>query len=81
MTNAVRHAGATELYVRLACDEKAAHAVITNDGAAPDGEVVEGGGLTSLRFRVEQCGGTIQVKCTPGFELAVSVPLGGGESI
>lgn len=81
MTNAARHAGASELYVRLACEEKAAYAVITNDGVAPDSEVVEGGGLTSLRFRVEQYGGTMRVRHTPRFELTVSVPLGLEESI
>lgn len=76
MTNAVRHAGARELYVYLTCDGKTASAAITNDGAVPSGRITEGGGLTSLRFRVSQHGGTMQVRHTPKFELMVSVPFG-----
>ena len=74
MTNAVRHAGAKELYVHLTGDEKTVSAVITNNGAAPEGEVVEGGGLTSLHLRVRKYGGTMQVRYAPRFEMTVSVP-------
>lgn len=76
MTNAVRHAGAKELYVRLACGGHTASVSVTNNGAAPDGEIVEGGGLTSLRILVKKSGGTMEVRSTPEFELTVSVPVG-----
>lgn len=75
MTNAVRHAGAKELYVRLENDDEMAKVVITNNGALPDGEIVPGGGLTSLQFRVESYGGTMQIEASPRFKLTVSVPL------
>ena len=75
MTNAVRHAGAKELYVRLEHDDETAAAVITNNGAAPEGEIVPGGGLSSLRFRVESGGGTMQIEASPQFKLTVTVPL------
>ena len=75
MTNAVRHGGAKELYVQLTGDERTAVAVITNDGAVPNGEITLGGGLTSLKFRIENCGGTMRVKHSPQFELTVSIPL------
>lgn len=75
MTNAVRHAGAKELYVRLARSEDTAAVSITNDGAVPDGEIVEGGGLTSLHILIEKSGGTMKVKTAPRFELTVSVPV------
>lgn len=75
MTNAVRHAGAKELYVELDEDRKVATAVITNDGVVPGGEIVPGGGLISLRFRVESYGGTMHIEVSPQFKLTVSVPL------
>lgn len=80
MTNAVRHAKAGELYVRLSCDGKAASAVITNNGETPTGKIVEGGGLTSLRSRIRKYGGTLQVRCVPAFEMRVAVPLGWEEN-
>ena len=75
MTNAVRHAGAKELYVHITGDENTAVAVITNNGAVPNGKITLGGGLTSLKLRIEKCGGTMRVKHSPQFELTVSVPL------
>ena len=75
MTNAVRHAGAKELYVHITDDENTAVAVITNNGAVPNGKITLGGGLTSLQFRIENCSGTMRVKHSPKFELTVSIPL------
>ena len=76
MTNAVRHAGAKELYVRLRRDGHTASVCVTNSGAVPEGEIAEGGGLTSLRILVKKSGGSMEVKAVPGFELTVSVPVG-----
>ena len=76
MTNAVRHAKAGELYVHLTCDENTASAVITNNGEVPAGEIVEGGGLTSLRSRIRKYGGSMQIRYVPEFEMTVAVPLG-----
>ena len=76
MTNAVRHAGAKELYVRLVRGDHTAAVSVTNNGAVPAGKIVEGGGLTSLRILVKKSGGTMEIKTVPGFELTVSVPVG-----
>ena len=81
MTNAVRHAGAKELYVHITGDENAVVAVITNNGAVPNGEITLGGGLTSLQFRIKNCGGTMRIKHLPRFELTVSVPLKAEEKV
>lgn len=75
MTNAVRHAGAKELFVKLSNDAETATAEIKNSGAVPDGEIVPGGGLSSLRFRVESCGGKMEIETLPQFKLTVTVPL------
>ena len=75
MTNAVRHAGAGELYVKLPCDDNIASAVITNNGAVPEKEITEGGGLSSLHIRIKNKGGTMKIQSVPRFELTVSVPV------
>ena len=47
---------------------------ITNNGKRPDGPIVEGGGLSTLRRRVERAGGTMVVQSLPIFKLTVTVP-------
>lgn len=74
-TNAVRHADADVLQVTVSCNAKAAEAVITNNGNQPAEEISEGGGLTSLRRRIERAGGQMLLQSTPRFTLTVTVPL------
>ena len=52
-----------------------AYAKITNNGALPQAEVTEGGGLSSLRTRIEKRKGTMAVRIKPVFELTVAVPI------
>lgn len=75
ITNAVRHAAATELFAELKEENSHITAKITNNGIAPEKEITEGGGLTTLRRRVEHAGGIMLVKSLPVFELTVSLPL------
>lgn len=75
MTNAVRHGGAKELYVHITDDENTATATITNDGAVPRGEITLGGGLSSLKFLIERCGGAMEIRHSPRFELRATIPL------
>lgn len=74
-TNCARHAGGTELYVRITQSHGFAAARITNNGSPPEGPLSEGGGLSSLRARVEKAGGTMLVRSAPEFELTVTVPI------
>ena len=74
-TNCARHAGGTELYVRITHSHGFAAARITNNGRPPEGPLSEGGGLSSLRARVEKAGGTMSVRAAPEFELTVTVPI------
>jgi len=74
VTNAVRYAEATELYVSFSETETDATVSVTNNGRIPEGEIVEGGGLSTLRRRVERAGGTMNVRSQPGFRLTVTVP-------
>lgn len=73
-TNAVRHAGASEMTVSLQTDGGRTAAKITNNGAPPQGKIVEGGGLSGLRRRVELAGGTMEVVSSPSFALIITLP-------
>ena len=74
VTNAVRYADATELYVTFGETQTDATVTVTNNGLEPEGEVVEGGGLSTLRRRIERAGGAMTVRSHPRFELSVTVP-------
>lgn len=73
-SNAVRHAGATELYADSEHRPQAWHLCITNNGAPPSAEIKEGSGLSSLRRRIEKAGGTVTVHSLPVFVLEVTLP-------
>ena len=72
--NTVRHAKGSEMPVELTKTPHALPASITNDGLAPAGEVIEGGGLSALRRRIEGTGGSMQVESTPRFRLVITLP-------
>lgn len=74
VTNCVRHAGGTELYVRLRDAGSMLTITITNNGAAPEGTIREGGGLSGLRRRVAAAGGRMTVYSSPRFALVVMLP-------
>ena len=74
VTNAVRYAEATRLYAEFSENETTASVTVTNNGIPPTEEISEGGGLSSLRSRVERFGGEMIVQSLPVFSLTVSVP-------
>ena len=76
VTNAVRYAEATELYVGFSETEAEASVTISNNGKIPESEIVEGGGLSTLRRRVERAGGVMTVQSLPNFKLTVTVIKG-----
>ena len=73
-TNVVRHAGGSEMTVRIQSDERCVTAHITNNGAPPAGDITEGGGLSGLRRRVESAGGTMRLESRPSFALTITLP-------
>lgn len=74
VTNAVRYASASELYADFRATEDFATVTVTNNGKPPECEITEGGGLSTLRKRVERAGGTMLVQSVPVFKLTVTVP-------
>ena len=72
LTNAVRHAGATQLFIDAQESENAYVIRYTNDGVPPDHAVSEGGGLGSARRKIEAAGGAMQLEASPRFALILS---------
>lgn len=77
VTNCVRHAGATKVFVTTKKESGFFSVRITNDGNAPQAEITEGGGLSSLRKRIEKSGGKMLVQSLPFFELSVFLLIEG----
>lgn len=80
ITNAVHHAGATTLKISVSSDIDSSIIEYTNDGALPEEEITEGGGLSSLRKNVESEGGTMQIISMPQFVLRLKIPKIWGRS-
>lgn len=72
LTNAVRHAGATQLFIDAQESENAYVIRYTNDGAPPDHAIAEGGGLSSARRKIEAAGGAMRIETLPHFALILS---------
>ena len=79
LTNAVKHAGASELSIHIEETEQECLARFTNNGRLPSGPITEGGGLDNLRRQIERVGGTMQTAAAPGFALIVKLPKKGGD--
>lgn len=77
LTNVIAHAEGDRLYVSVTQDENSATAVICNNGTAPQGEIVEGGGLGTLRRQIYKARGSMSVQSLPHFSLRITVPLKG----
>lgn len=76
VTNAIRHAKATELYVRFLEEDGFESVEITNNGLIPLEKIKEGGGLSSLRKKIEKAGGIMEIESNPLFKLRVTLPIG-----
>ena len=72
--NCVRHANGTELYVYFLQQPDCMEVALTNNGAAPKGKIIEGGGLSMLRQRIEEAGGKMEIWSIPRFKLVLSLP-------
>ena len=73
VTNCVRHAHGTTVFVRVAGMEGGYSVTVTNDGETPESRIIEGGGLSNLRRSVESAGGEMSVSHYPGFVLNLTM--------
>lgn len=87
LTNIVKHAHGTILYVCVARHEtmhrlsgdrgselRTLRITIWNNGIKPENEVTEGGGLTNLRRQIEDAGGILRIDSTPRFQMTIWLP-------
>lgn len=71
LTNAVKHAQAKTLFVTLKKEKLHDIIEIRNDGLLPKKEILEGGGLSSLRKLVEENLGKMEIVNKDGFLLRI----------
>jgi len=73
ITNAVRHGFATKVCV--CCEENAQDFALSieNEGLAPPGEIVIGGGIAELRRRLSLLGGELEITTQPKFRLMATI--------
>lgn len=83
VTNALNHAGANRLNLTITNTNGHISAVYTNNGTQPKQEIIEGGGLTSLRERIERSGGIMTIQSLPFYSLTLTLPeyTKGGNSL
>lgn len=76
-TNAIKHAGATEVRVSLERQDDRLCLCVTDNGAG--GPVIPGVGLESLRSRASEIGGTLVIESAhpTGTRLSITIPDGG----
>jgi len=75
LTNAVRHADATELAVKIKQDKQRYHIEISDNGSVSVSSITEGNGLSALRQRLEQEGASLKVLCDKSVSLIVDIPF------
>lgn len=73
VTNTIRHADATELWIRLTGDGDTLSLNAVDDGPTPNGFEI-GNGLRGLNERVEKLGGTTRFWTDDGFHVRATVP-------
>ncbi len=73
LKNAYRHAGAQKLMVDISKASGMIHLTIQNETKHKLTQIKEGGGLSALRERIEQTGGTMQMSCDDGVSMMVKL--------
>lgn len=72
LTNAVRHAGASQLFIDTHTTETSYVIRYTNDSTAPSSPITEGGGLTTARRKIEAAGGNMRIEHAPRYALILT---------
>ncbi len=72
-TNAIRHAKATKLFIKINKTDANYLIEITNNGQNPKKGLIEGGGLFGIRNRIENYGGSLKVEVIPEFCLVITI--------
>lgn len=76
VTNTLRHARATNLWIAIEqCDGRIA--IDARDDGRGAEVLAAGHGLSGMRARLEELGGSLQIAPAPSFNVAARLPLGG----
>lgn len=73
LTNSFSHAHADKLFVSVSETTDCLEIEITNNGKKPESEIIEGGGLSSLRRLIENRTGEMKIISVPEFKLKASL--------
>ena len=73
-TNTVKHAGGDTLCVRIRESREGTAFSFAGNGAPPEGEITEAGGLRALRELVEYHRGTMKVESSPQARITILLP-------
>jgi signal transduction histidine kinase len=76
ITNALRHAAARNLWIAIDHRAGAIHVDARDDGSGA-AALTAGHGLTGMRSRLEELGGSLAIAPRPSFAVAARLPVGG----
>lgn len=76
LTNASRHSQAANVTVQVDVYDSFVRLLIEDDGVGVEGSLQEGMGLTGIRERVQNLGGSVSLRSHPGFMIVCILPLG-----
>lgn len=73
VTNAIRHANSTEVYIKIKGDTEHTKMTIRNNGKKPKAEIVENEGIKGMRRKIAQIGGKIEIITKPEFLINIEI--------
>ena len=73
VTNAIRHANSTEVYIKIKGDTEHTKMTIRNNGKKPKVEIIENEGIKGMRRKIAQIGGKIEIITKPEFLINIEL--------
>ena len=72
-TNAIKHAGSSQIFVNIKETLEDTYMVITNNGKKPNEFITENEGIKGMRRKVEELNGYFYISTIPRFSVNVSI--------
>ena len=73
VTNAIRHANSTEVYIKIKDDTEHIKMTIRNNGKKPKAKIIENEGIKGMRRKIAQIGGKIEIITKPEFLINIEI--------
>lgn len=73
-SNAIKHGSATEIAVDVRRGTGECFLTVRDNGISGAEEIVEGGGLGGMRYRLEKVGGQLEIQTAPQFVVRATIP-------